>query len=157
MPLTHEHYPYAPDEADINTLNDYECFTPDRIRKTVNENEKLDYVGDNEDFLREHLDVPLKTNRIDYDPYLEVAKISCGFKTTYKPDYTRKFDNWEALRPEDEIAGNVVINNEYMSDPMNADVDKSLPPYMDQMQNMLNITDERLDLFSKEYYNFNSF
>ena len=153
VPLTHDHYPYAPDELDIGNLNDYETWTPDRIKKTVNEDEKLDYVGDNYDYLRELIDVPLKQNRVDYDPYLEVAKISCGFRTTYKPDYTRKFDNWEAKRPEDEIADRVVINNEYLDDPKNADdVEFSFPPYIDQMKNQLNITDERLELFSNLFY-----
>lgn len=148
-PLTHEHYPYAPDEADINMLENYECYTPERIQKTVNENENLDYVGDNADFLRQHMNVPLRQNRIDYDPYLEVCKISCGFKTTYKPDYTRKFDNWEAKRPEDDIAGETVIENEYLDDPYGADNEASLPPYLDHMSNRLNITKERLELFSK--------
>ena len=140
---------YAPDEADIPMLNDYECWTPDRIKKTVNEKEELDYVGDNYDFLRHHMNVPLQQNRINYDTYLEVAKLSLGFRTTYKPDYTRKFDNWEAKRPEDDIAGSIVITNEYSDDPLNADIETSFPPYMDQMRNALNITPERSELFSK--------
>jgi len=154
IPLTFEHYPYAPDEFNINELNNFECWTPDRIKKTINENEDLDYVGDNEDFLREHLNIPLKPNRIDYDPYLEVCKISNGFSTTYKPDYTRKLDNWEAKTPEDEIADKVVFTNEYLEDPANADMELNLPPYIDQMKNVLNITNERLELFSKKFIFF---
>lgn len=149
--MTSDHYPYAPDEADINLMEKYESWTPDRIKKTINENEKLDYVGDNYDFLRNYTNVPLKQNRIDYDPYLEVAKISCGFRTTYKPDYTVKLDNWEARKPENEIAGQVVINNEYIDNPQTADdVNHSFPPYVEFMRNRLNITEENIELFSKK-------
>jgi hypothetical protein len=130
-------------------LNNYETWTPERIKKTVNEDEQLDYIGDNYDFLRNHLSIPLKPNRLDYDPYLEVAKISQGFRTTYKPDYTRKLDNWEAKRPEDDIGGGIVITNEYLDDPNKADMELSLPAYSDHMKNVLNLTDERLELFSK--------
>ena len=153
VPLTHEHYPYAPDETDVAMLNDFEVWTPDRIKKTINENERMDYVGDNYDFLRNHLNVPLKQNRIDYDPFLEVCKLSCGFKTTYKPDYSRKFDNWESKRPEDEIADSVIIKNEYLDDPLHADdMENTLPPYMDQMKNVLNITPDRIELFSNYFF-----
>lgn len=130
-------------------LNNYETWTPERVAKTVSENEELDYVGDNFDFLRNHLMMPLKQNRIDYDPYLEVAKLSMGFLTTYKPNYNRKWDNWETKRPEEDIAGAVFIKNEYLENPNKADLDENFPPYFDQMQNALNITDERLELFSK--------
>lgn len=110
----------------------------------------MDYIGDNYDFLRYHLNIPLKQNRLDYDPYLEVCKLSSGFLTNYKPDYTRKLDNWEIKKPEDEIGDGVVIENEYLNNPNKADMDKNFPPYMDHMQNSLNITDERLELFSKK-------
>jgi hypothetical protein len=109
----------------------------------------LDYVGDNVDMLRNHLPVPLKQDRLDYDTYSEVLKSSNGYRTTYKPDYTRKYSAFEAINPEDQLGDKIVFENEYGTRPDDADIQNELPTYTDHFKNMINMTPERIELFSK--------
>jgi len=112
------------------------------------------YVGDNMDFLRNHLPMPFKQNRLDYDFYSEVMKNSNGHKTTYKPDYTRKYSTFEAIKPEDQVGDSIIVENEYELKPHQADIEKELPTYTPHFGNLLNITEERIELFSMYLINF---
>jgi len=152
-PLTQDHYPFAPDEEDINLLNQYEVWTPERIKKQMPDKKDVDYVGDNADFLRNHLPVPLKQDRLNYDLYIEVMKNSNGYRTTYKPDYSRKYSAFEAINPEDQLGDKIAFENEYEERPDDADIQPDMPTYTNHFGNLLNMTPERIELFSMLFLN----
>lgn len=93
--------------------------------------------------------IPFKQDRLNYDVYIEVLKNSQGYKTTYKPDYTRKYSAFEAIRPEDQLGDQLLFENEYDIRPDDADVQSELPTYADHFGKLVNFTPERLELFSK--------
>ena len=148
-PLTQDHYPYAPDEEDINTFPYPYKYTPDRIEKQTAEKTSNTYYGDNQDFLRFHINIPFKQDRPYYNLYSEVVKSSRGFNTTYKPDYTRKYSCFEALKPEEQLGDQIIFDNEYLTHPDLADIVPNLPPYTKHLSRLVNITPERMELFRK--------
>lgn len=132
----------------MNMLNNYEVFTPDRIKKQTPEKPDVEYVGDTYDFLRHHMNIPLKQNRLNYDLFVEVVKSTNGFKTTYKPDYTKKLLCFEARKPEDQLGDQIIFDNEYDTTPDQADIESNLPPYAQELKKLVNITEDRIKLFS---------
>ena len=147
--MSQEHYPFAPDEEDINLLNTFEVWTPDRIKKQMPDKKDVDYMGDNSDFLRNHMFIPFKQNRLSYDLFVEVVKNTNGYRTTYKPDYSRKYSAFEAIRPEDQLGDQLLFENEYNLRPDDADVQSNMPTYASDFGKLVNHTPERLELFSK--------
>jgi hypothetical protein len=109
----------------------------------------LDYAGDNSDFLRNAMSIPFKQNRLSYDTFVEVVKNTSGFKTTYKPDYSMKYNTFEAINPEDQVGDAIVVHNEYDNRPDDADVLPELPTYSKHFGKLVNFTPERYEKFSK--------
>lgn len=109
----------------------------------------LAYAGDNADFLRGSMPMPFKQDRLNYDFFIEVLKNTNGYKTTYKPDYSRKYSAFEAIRPEDQLGDQLLFENEYDLRPDDADVQSELPTYASHFGKLINFTPERLELFSK--------
>lgn len=155
-PLIQDEYPYAPDENDINLLNTYEVWTPERIKKQMPDKKDVAYMGDNSDFLRNHMPIPFKQDRPNYDLFVEVCKIANGFSTVYKPDYSRKYSAFEAIKPEDQLGDKIIVHNEYTKRPDDADIQHELPTYSQHFGKLVNFTHERLEQFSKLLINLNA-
>lgn len=155
--MPQDKYPFAPDEEDINRLNPFEVWTPDRIEKQLPDKKDVAYMGDNEDFLREIMPIPFKQDRLPYDFYAEVCKITNGFTTIYKPDNGRKYSAFEATRPEDQLGDQLLFENEYDSRPDDADIKADFPTYTKHFSKILNFSPEKQDRFSKLPFYKNNF
>jgi hypothetical protein len=154
-PVQQEHFPFAPDEEDMNKLQRFEGAKPKRFEKMQPEDDG------------EAIHLPEWSYRHWYytngsmamDPYLEKNEIFKNFylrglQTIYKPESIHKKVAFEPRDLDEDIKGKIVEKNPYSDNPLTGDLDSELPLYAESYQSEVNVTKERVELLSKNYFLF---
>jgi hypothetical protein len=151
FPLPQEHYPYAPDEHDLNKLQEFATESNRRFDMTQPEDDgetifiphdaHMDYKFNNEKFFKPR-----------YFQEFEMFKgfLMNGDQTIYKPDTTVKRVAFEPKKIEHSINNKFIEENEFAKDPLTAQVNPDLPLYTKMFEHNVNVTKERIDVLSKK-------
>lgn len=89
----------------------------------------------------------------DYGPMYNVLNFWCnGRKSLYSPEHQNKQTAFEATEPDQLRKGKIILPNEYKKNPLTADEVEDIPIYARTYQQEINITPERIQLFSKFFF-----
>lgn len=150
FPLPQEHYPYAPDEHDLNKLLQFETQTNRRFEMTQPEDdgETIFIPAD------AHMDYKFNNEKYFKPRYFQEFEMFKGFlmngdQTIYVPDNTVKRVAFEPKKIEHLIKNKFIEENDYAENPLTAQINADLPLYSKMFEKDVNITKERIDTLSK--------
>lgn len=148
VPINKGHYPFAPDEEHQGKIPQNEWQVPSREGKLQPDRKNVDKVVPVENLYTKPLGIDwnlvMKPHHMN-----EIFKVSNGHQTIYVPNH---YDKRLAFEPEDPARyrnDKIVEKNEYDLDAFFADSEAEFPPWVQDMTDIVNVTPERIEEFSK--------
>ncbi len=153
VPVDKKHFPWAPDEDHNGKIFIQTKEKPKRLEKTEPKATTNMIKLEAEDLLVPFINYPKMSEFHQNEPMFQLFKVAMfGHMSIYRPSHRNKELTFDAQKPEDVRDDKLVVDNEYQSNPLEAEIVPEMPPWSDELKDDVNITEERIELLSMNIY-----